>query len=132
MRVAVVDTSALLRLFVPDGPIPDGLEDFLDDAWRAEATLMTPELALAEVGQALMRKERLIGRSRVDAILDAVLELPVEVVGHGELIADALDAARRLEITVYDALFVALATRRRCDLFTADRTLEKALVRARC
>ena len=27
--IGVVDTSALIRLFVPDGPLPDGFEDFL-------------------------------------------------------------------------------------------------------
>jgi len=26
--IAVVDTSAVLRLFIPDGPVPNGLEAF--------------------------------------------------------------------------------------------------------
>jgi hypothetical protein len=43
--IAVVDTSAVLRLFIPDGPIPDGLEAFFrgavlftaDDKLQSEA-----------------------------------------------------------------------------------------------
>ena len=27
MKSFVVDTSALMRLYVPDGPVPDGLEE---------------------------------------------------------------------------------------------------------
>jgi hypothetical protein len=27
--IGVIDTSALIRIFVPDGPLPDGFEDFL-------------------------------------------------------------------------------------------------------
>ncbi len=27
--IGVVDTSALIRLFVPDGPLPDGFNEFL-------------------------------------------------------------------------------------------------------
>ena len=131
MRVAVVDTSALLRLFIPDGPVPEGLEELLDDAWRAEATLCTPELALAEAGQALRRKEQsgALGSRKSLQILEAILELPLEIVGHGEIVADALDLARKHGVTVYDALFLALAVRRRAVLLTADRALEKAFAR---
>ena len=49
MKVIVADTSALIRLYLPDGPIPDGFEDYVDSAWRAEATIVVPELALPEV-----------------------------------------------------------------------------------
>ena len=50
MRAVVVDTSALIRLYVPDGPIPEGLEAAMGAAWRGEALLIAPDLLLAEVG----------------------------------------------------------------------------------
>ena len=127
MKVAVLDTSALMRLFIPDGPVPAGLEDFLDSAWLAEANLCMPELTLAEAGQVLWRKEQsgLLRPKKAADILDAILQLPVEVVGHGGIIDDALDLARRYKVTVYDALFLALALERRGALFTSDKALEK-------
>ena len=57
MRAAVVDTSALIRLYVPDGPLPAGFEEALDAAWNAETVLLTTELALVEALQVLHRKE---------------------------------------------------------------------------
>ena len=58
MKIVIVDTSALIRLYVPDGPIPDGLEEYLAAAWRAEITLMIPEIALAEFVRILWKKEQ--------------------------------------------------------------------------
>jgi predicted nucleic acid-binding protein len=49
MRVYVLDISALVRLYVPDGPIPEGTEEAIEATWRAEAVALAPELALAEV-----------------------------------------------------------------------------------
>ena len=54
----MIDTSALLRFFVPDGPIPVGLEPALRGAAKGEASLIAPELILAESGQVLLKKRR--------------------------------------------------------------------------
>lgn len=130
MRVAVVDTSALLRLFVPDGPIPEGLEDTVLLAARSEAVLMTPELVLAEVVQVLRKKEAkgFLTDTEVDEIVDALMELPLEVVGHRSLLAESTAIARTTGLTAYDALFLALAGSRQAELFTADAALESAWV----
>jgi len=122
MTLYVLDTSALVRLFVPDGPLPDGLESALDEAWRAEANLYVPELALAEMGQVLRKKEAAgyLGRDEVEEILDAVLDLPLHAIAHRELLAAALELARQRRATVYDALFVVLAASRDGVLITAD------------
>ncbi len=53
MKIVVVDTTALIRPYIPDGPIPDGLEEHIASAWRAETTLIEPELVLAEFAQVL-------------------------------------------------------------------------------
>jgi predicted nucleic acid-binding protein len=63
---AGIDTSAFLRLFIPDGEIPSGLEEYMRAVERGE------NLAMAH------------------------------------------------NLTVYDALFVALARQKRARLFTAD------------
>ena len=128
MRVAIVDTSALLRVFIPDGPIPDGMEALLDEATRGNAVVLLPDLALAEATQVLRKKEAsgLLQAAEADKILAALLELPYEVLPCRGFLAEALETARRLGVTVYDGLFLALARQRRAELFTADVEMKRA------
>ena len=128
MRIAVVDTSALLRLFVPDGPLPDGLEDLVGEAWRGDAAILAPELLVAEVAAVLRKKERdgRLATVEVDEILRSILDLPIDLVSHRGMAEDALRIARDLGLTVYDALFLALARARKVGLVTADEDLARA------
>jgi len=133
MKVVVLDTSAVIRLYVPDGPLPHGLESCIEEAWRGDAVLLAPELVLAEAAQVLLKKERArkLDSGVTAEILDAILDLPLKLVGHRDLLPDALALARRHKVTVYDALFIALALRHKADLVTADADLGKALLVAR-
>ena len=125
MRRFVVDTSALVRLYVPDGPLPDGLESAVASAWRTEAMLFVPELALVELAQVLWKKEQRghLTADEADAIRDAATELPLDVVGHRGLLDVAAALAREHRLTVYDALFLALARSRDAELISADADL---------
>ena len=58
MKTVVLDTSALMRFYIPDGPIPGDMEKIVESAWQAEAVLLIPELALAEAGQVLLKKQQ--------------------------------------------------------------------------
>ena len=128
MKIVVIDTSALIRLYVPDGPLPKGLEEHVASAWRAETTLIVPELALAEVAQVLLKKEQAgyIKETEVDEIMSAVLELPIEVIGHYDILQEALLLARHHDLTIYDSLFLALARKKKAELVTADQKLKSA------
>ncbi|MBK8575766.1 MAG: type II toxin-antitoxin system VapC family toxin [Elusimicrobia bacterium] len=126
--IAVVDTSALLRLFIPDGPVPDGLDDLLKSAWRAEAVLMAPELMIAEAAHVLHKKKaaRLLSPSEFKGLLNDILELPIRLYGHRDLLRLSSDIAHRHHLTIYDSLFLALAEIHRAPLFTADDKLGRA------
>ncbi len=54
--IGVVDTSALIRLFIPDGPIPEGFEKFLSGVERGNNMAIAPELLLVESANVLDRK----------------------------------------------------------------------------
>jgi predicted nucleic acid-binding protein len=125
MKAFVVDTSALVRLYVPDGPVPTGLEEAVDLAWRGEAALFAPALALAEAAQVLRKKERAgyLSADESDAIRAEILGLPIDFSGHRDLLDIAVPIARDRDLTVYDALFLALADERRAELITADEAL---------
>ena len=132
MKVFVLDTSAVVRLYVPDGPIPEGTREAIEAAWRAEAVALAPELALAEIGQVLHKKTLAgaLAREEADEIMAAVAELPIELVGHRELISEAVTAARDHGLTVYDGLFLALARKQKASLISGDERLTRAAAAA--
>lgn len=47
--IAVVDSSAVVRLFIQDGPIPDGFEQFMQGVEVGTHIAIAPELMLVEV-----------------------------------------------------------------------------------
>ena len=126
--IAVVDTSAFLRLFLPDGPLPDGLEHFLRAVERGENTAIAPELMLAESANVLNKKRRegLLSAGEVAELVAIVREMPIRYLPHRELIAGAVRLAETCGLTVYDALYLELARQKSARLFTADQRLVDA------
>jgi predicted nucleic acid-binding protein len=128
VSVAVADTSALVRLYLPDGPVVEGLTAAVEAAWRGDGVLLCPEIALAEMAQVLWKKEQAgyLTPEEADEVFDAFLDLPLRVITHRELLPDARILSRRHRLTVYDGLFLALAHQRESRLFTADEELAEA------
>ncbi len=133
MKSYVFDTSALIRLYVPDGPLPNGAIEALEQASPTEALLLIPELAVAEVGQVIRKKEQRseLRPADVNEILAAFLALPLQSVGHLEIIEPALALARRHRLTVYDAIVFAVALEHNAELITADERLQTAFRKAK-
>lgn len=127
MIAAVIDTSALLRMFIPDGPVPVDAEK----AWRAaengNALLLAPDLILVEATQVLYKKWRvqLLSDLEYNGVLEAVLAMPVELLGHRPFIVRAAELARAHAITVYDALYLAVADQYGAILLTVDQKMSK-------
>jgi predicted nucleic acid-binding protein len=131
MNAAVFDTSALLRLFIPDGPVPEGAERALRAAARGTASLLIPELALAEAGQVLHKEvmRRVLRQAEAVELLQDLLDLPLQLFSHKPLLPRALELAQELDVTVYDTLFLALAEKYDASLITADEEMRKAAAR---
>lgn len=129
--IVVVDTSALLRLFIPNGPIPDGLTRALREAERGEGALLAPELILPEAAQVLHKKYKqgLLNLEEVEELLNLIISLPIRLFGHKPLLRRAVALARDQKLTVYDALFLALAEGKNGRLITADRVLRESAKR---
>jgi predicted nucleic acid-binding protein len=130
VKRVVVDTSAFVRLYVPDGPIPDNLEAYILSALSSETTIIIPELALAEFAQVLWKKEQAgyLTKTEVDEIMAAFLDLPFEIFSHYDILPDALSLARQNSLSVYDAIFLALAKNTNAELVTADQRLKEAFL----
>lgn len=68
----------------------------------------------------------IINSSEADEILSAILDLPLEIKGHYDILPKALILARKYNLTVYDSLFLTLAEERNAELVTADQELSMA------
>jgi predicted nucleic acid-binding protein len=126
--IAVLDTSAVIRLFIPDGEIPDELEDFLHKVEQGSAIAITPDLMWVEAANVLQKKQKLaeITTDESEELLEAIIQLPVRSHSHKGLLINSLAHARTFSLSVYDAIFLELARQKNARLFTADRKLKNA------
>jgi predicted nucleic acid-binding protein len=125
--IGVVDTSALIRLFVPDGPLPDSFEEFMRGVERGVNRAIAPELLVAEAANVLHKKQglqELTSDESVQLLLD-VLSVPIRLFPHRPVIFRAFEIAHKHRSTVYDALYLALAEEHGAAIFSADKELVK-------
>jgi predicted nucleic acid-binding protein len=123
--IGVIDTSALIRLYIPDGPIPEGVEEFLRGVERGNHIAIAPELLLVESANVLNKKRKINEITEAESIqlLNDILSLPIRYFPHGPFISTAFDLAREHEITLYDAVYLALAVEQGAVLFSADKDI---------
>ncbi|MFO7876821.1 MAG: type II toxin-antitoxin system VapC family toxin [Desulfovermiculus sp.] len=123
--IGIIDTSALLRLFVPDGAVPDGLEEFFHGVNQGQHCALAPQLLIAEAGNVIWKYMRsgILTSEEGKAIFQDIINMPVRLVGHKDLAKHSLDLAEKHNLTVYDSLFIALALEQGGVLFTADQKM---------
>ena len=123
--ISVVDTSALIRLFVPDGPLPNNFEGFLRGVERGLNIAIAPELLLAETANVLNKKylSGELSESESDQLLSDILSVPIRFFPHRPILVRAVELARAHNLTVYDTLYLALAEEHGAVIFTCDREL---------
>jgi predicted nucleic acid-binding protein len=123
--IGVVDTSALIRLFVPDGPLPNDFEGFLRGVERGINIAIAPELLLAEAANVINKKQLTgeLSKNESDQLLSDILSVPIRLYPHRPILQRAFDLARAHNLTVYDTLYLALAEEHGAVIFTGDRKL---------
>lgn len=126
--MVVLDTSAVMRLYIADGPLPEGLEQAMQAAERGEGVLLAPELMLAEAAQVLHKKrsQRVLSGAEAEEILLHLLLLPIKYMPHAPVLERAAQIARERRLTVYDALFLTLAEQHSARVITADNVMRAA------
>jgi len=128
VNLYVLDASAWLRLFLGDGPMPDGLVAAVAAVERGDAGFVAPELILVEAAHALHRKVQrgVLSVAESDALWEDMRRTPLDLLCAEEHMAAAREMARRLKLSVYDALYAAVAAHLGAPLFTADEALARA------
>lgn len=129
MNLYVLDASAWLRLFLGDGPMPDGLVVAAAAVERGEAGFAAPELILVEAAHALHRKVQrgVLSVVESDALWEDMRRTPLDLLSAEAHMPAAREMARRLKLSVYDALYAAVAAHLGARLFTADEALTRAM-----
>ena len=112
-------------------------DDTAAEAWVAaviggRVEGFVPDLVFAETANALRGYVRGGELAEDDARtkLSLIVELPLRVASLRSLAGDALTRALELDLSVYDACYVALADAADATLVTADRRLAAAVPRA--
>jgi len=123
----VIDTSALIRLFIPDGSVHPEAEAALRRVVFGADTVLAPQLLLAEVANVLLRKQRRgeLAPDELRELLAAVEGLPIRYCDHAALLIPATGLALAQGLTAYDALYLALAEQYEARLMTCDEDLDK-------
>lgn len=121
--MVVVDASAALK-WVLDEPGQRAALGLLE-----EDMLHAPDFLLIEVANVLWSKvrRRVIDRVQADAAYEAIAGVPIAYTTVGELAVPARTLAHALDLSVYDALYAALAQRLGCALVTLDARLAGAV-----
>lgn len=124
----VLDTSALVRLFVPDGPLHPEIESAFNRAAIAADLILAPQLLLAETANVLHRKQARGALSMLELreLLQTINALPIRFCEHQGLLVAACELAGKHGLTVYDALYLALAEQHGARLLTGDDALGNA------
>jgi len=127
-RRLVIDASVLAKRVLLE-PGFEEVDELLDEAAEGFVELHAPALLLKEVGNAIWRhaSRGLLKREGAAQLLRAVMNLPLTVHAQdAELLARSLEIALSSSITVYDAIYVALAERLKAELLTYDERLKRA------
>ena len=118
----VIDSSALIKYFAKEESWNKVRQYLLEG-------VVTLELALKELGNALWKK---ILRDEMDIniaktiIHDLYYNRPIKIIDQGKYIDKALELSIKYKITIYDALFIALAKENGLELITSDRKQAEA------
>ena len=124
MSAFVVDASVVIKWFIP--------EIHSDAARRLLAKAhqyLSPDLLFPEVGNAIWKKVRR-GELTVEEgqrLAADISRIAVETVSTRGLLIDAQALAMATGLTVYDAMYLALAVRLKTALITADDRLGRAV-----
>jgi predicted nucleic acid-binding protein len=124
MTLVVVDASVVLKWFLPER-WSDEARKLLDEP----VGLLAPDLLYAEVGNAVWKRVRMreLSGPLARRMVADIATIAVRPVASRVLLKDAIGIAVSAGITVYDAMYLALAVRLRTYVVTADERLTHAV-----
>jgi predicted nucleic acid-binding protein len=127
VKLYALDASAWLRLFLRDGPLPAALEPAAACVQQGAGAFVAPELILVEVAHVLQRKRRAgyLSSEEAGELWSDMRRTPLDLLPIADDIQAAIELAEQHNLSVYDALYLAVARRVGAALLTADEALQR-------
>lgn len=130
MTAYVIDTSVLAKYVITE-EYSDLVRRIISLHKASEIQLTAPDFLYVECANVLW-KDALRTRSPIENVIAALNDLRginIRLVPQEDVLEDALRLAVEINITVYDALYCALARRENAEIITEDRRLRNSLDR---
>lgn len=131
MTSYVLDASVAAKWFLPrvSEPLFEEASELLREYAAGRTTLLVPELFWAEFGNIMWKAARLnrISGAAGERAVSAVRELSFPSTAASVLLESSYSIAISFDLTVYDAMYVALAVQRNAPLVTADHRLAQTV-----
>lgn len=131
MKTVVVDASVAAKWFLPrtGETLTSEAEEVLQSYTAGELRLLVPDLFWAELAN-IFRKAVRQGRwarAAAETAFVTVRSRSIPTIPTRTLLEDAFAIALTFDRSVYDCLYVSLATVSKCELVTADERLANTL-----
>jgi predicted nucleic acid-binding protein len=124
----VIDAGVVVKWFIPEVE-SDIARQLLDRYRQGLDTPIAPDLQISECANVFWRRCRqgdLLEQEATGSLTD-LLALNLQLVPATHIVESALQLALQHQRTAYDALYLALAQARGCDLITADERFFNAV-----
>jgi len=131
VNLLVLDANVAAKWILPRGgePLVEQALELLHQYERAEVRILVPDLFWSEIANVIwkaVRQERLAASNAHQALLD-LRSRRLPTVPAFSLLDQALALAIAFERSVYDSIYLALATESKATLVTADEKLANAV-----
>ena len=126
----VVDASVVIKFYIPE-ILSDKSAEVMSRVADGRLMLCAPDLLYPETGNILWKKQHRheLTPAEVDEIVDAITSLPIKIESSMPVMPLAVSIAMHSGITVYDAMYVAVARIYETKMITADKKLMDALAK---
>jgi len=125
----VVDASVVVKWFIPEHH-SDKAEKLLADFRNKQLELSAPDHLVVEVANALWHRSTLRHEITVAEAAGSyadLMTLGLKLYSAPPLVGAALALAAQVSHSVYDILYIQLASQRGCEFITADKRLVNKL-----
>jgi len=117
--MSVLDASVILKWFVDEEDSVQALR-IRDEFYNGNREIIVPDLLLFEVSNAL-RYNPSFTVEEIKEAMRTIFDVGIEIITPTySLLASAIELAKKLDVTCYDAVYLALAADLDFDFITAD------------